>query len=105
MTHKAGFCELFSSTTTPPEHSPGTMDDKPQNFDGEIEHAASDRNDPSSGQPFSNSWRDEPLTPAELTKVTKILRACENKDRQQLVVLATTSGGLIEDRVRRIACT
>jgi len=103
MTHKAGFCELFHQRRL--LLNTVTMDDKPQNFDGEIEHAASDRNDPSSGQPFSNSWRDEPLTPAELTKVTKILRACENKDRQQLVALATTSGGLIEDHVRRIACT
>lgn len=105
MTRKAGFCELFSLTTTPPENSPETMDDKSQSLDGEFELAAADHDDPSSGQPFSNSWRDEPLTPAELSKVTKILRACENNDRQQLIALATTSGGLIEDHVRRIACT
>lgn len=81
------------------------MDDKPESFDEGIEHAAADRDALSSGQPFSNSWRDEPLTPAELSKVTKILRACEQNDRPQLVTLATTSGGLIEDKVRRIACT
>lgn len=81
------------------------MDDDPQNFEGEFKPAAADRDAPSSGQPFSSSWRDEPLTPAELSKVTKILRACENNDRPQLVALATTSGGLIEDNVRRIACT
>ncbi|KAI4743150.1 hypothetical protein E4T50_06437 [Aureobasidium sp. EXF-12298] len=79
------------------------MDDKTQSSNGEFDHAAADYDAPSSGQPFSNSWRDEPLTPAESSKVTKILRACKNNDRQQLVALATTSGGLVEDHVRRLA--
>ncbi|CAD0022588.1 unnamed protein product [Aureobasidium pullulans] len=80
------------------------LEDKPQH-DGEDSghvspnHDASEKS--SSGQPFSNSWRDEPLTPTESAKVTQILRACENKDTQQIVALATTSGGLIEDHVRR----
>jgi len=84
------------------------LEDKPQH-DGEDSghvspnHDASEKS--SSGQPFSNSWRDEPLTPTESAKVTQILRACENKDTQQIVALATTSGGLIEDHVRRVACT
>ncbi|KAG2165465.1 hypothetical protein JADG_005204 [Aureobasidium aubasidani] len=84
------------------------LEDKPQH-DGEdsghvsSNHDASEKS--SSGQPFSNSWRDEPLTPTESAKVTQILRACENKDTQQIVALATTSGGLIEDHVRRVACT
>ncbi|KEQ83907.1 hypothetical protein M438DRAFT_346002 [Aureobasidium pullulans EXF-150] len=82
------------------------LEDKPQH-DGEDSghvspnHDASEKS--SSGQPFSNSWRDEPLTPTESAKVTQILRACENKDTQQIVALATTSGGLIEDHVRRVA--
>ncbi|KAI4724934.1 hypothetical protein E4T49_07298 [Aureobasidium sp. EXF-10728] len=76
------------------------MDDKFQNID---ESCGDDHDAPSSGQPFSNSWRDEPLTPAETSKVTEILRACRDNDRQQLLALATASGGLVEDRVRRIA--
>jgi hypothetical protein len=94
-----------SETTAPPGHSLDKMDNKSQNSDGNCDDTAGDRDAPSSGQPFSNSWPDEPLTPAESIKVTKILRACKQNDRQQLVELATTSGGLVEDRVRRIACT
>jgi hypothetical protein len=81
------------------------MDNEFQNSDGKFDDTAGDRDAPSSGQPFFKSWRDEPLTPAESIKVTEILRACKQNDRQQLVELATTSGGLVEDRVRRIACT
>lgn len=95
-----------SLTTTPlPGYSSETMDEQPESSHGEFGHVAADYDAPSSGQPLSNSWRDEPLTPNESSKVTEILRACKNNDRQQLVALATTSGGLIEDHVRRIACT
>jgi hypothetical protein len=81
------------------------MEKESQNSNGKCDDTAADYDAPSSGQPFSNSWRDEPLTPAESNKVTKILQACKNNDRQQLVELATASGGLIEDHVRRAACT
>lgn len=81
------------------------MDDEPQDFNEKGGDAAADHDAPSSGQPFSNSWRDEPLTATESSKVTEILRACKNGDREQLAALATSSGGLIEDHVRRIACT
>ena len=81
------------------------MDDESQDFNEKCSDAAADHDAQSSGQPFSNSWRDEPLTPTESSKVTEILRACKNGDREQLTALATSSGGLIEDHVRRIACT
>ncbi|KAH0005878.1 hypothetical protein KCU78_g12628, partial [Aureobasidium melanogenum] len=79
------------------------MDDESQDFSEKCGDAAANHDAPSSGQPLSNSWRNEPLTPAESSKVTEILRACKNGDREQLVALATSSGGLIEDHVRRIA--
>lgn len=57
-----------------------------------------------SGKPISDSWRDEPLTLAESLKVTQVLQACSDNDREQLIALATTPGGFVEDHVRRIAC-
>lgn len=81
------------------------MDDGSQDFNEKCGDAAADHDALSSGQPVSNSWRDEPLTSAESSKVTDILQACKNGDREQLAALATSSGGLIEDQVRRIACT
>ncbi|KAG9549540.1 hypothetical protein KCU79_g14329, partial [Aureobasidium melanogenum] len=79
------------------------MDDESQDFNEKCGDAAANHDAPSSGQPLSNSWRNEPLTPAESSKVAEILRACKNGDREQLAALATSSGGLIEDHVRRIA--
>ena len=56
------------------------------------------------GDPLSISWRDEPLTSTETSKVTQVLQACKDNNREQLIALAATPGGLIEDHVRRLAC-
>ncbi|KAK4541682.1 hypothetical protein LTR36_007826 [Oleoguttula mirabilis] len=53
--------------------------------------------------PLTASWRLEPLSPAEKDKVHRILRACRDRDLDELRGLGTTEGGLIEDEVRRTA--
>ena len=57
-----------------------------------------------SQKPLSASWRDEPLSSNESNKVMLIIEACNAKDRDQLVALASTEGGFIEDEMRRRAC-
>lgn len=50
-----------------------------------------------------------PLTEEARTKVYHILVACgdggHGQDPSSLVALATSAGGLIDDEVRRVACT
>ncbi|KAK5116565.1 hypothetical protein LTR85_009190 [Meristemomyces frigidus] len=53
--------------------------------------------------PLSASWRHEPLSPVENDKVQRILRACRDRDLDQLRELVISEGGLIEDEVRRTA--
>ncbi|KAI5197505.1 hypothetical protein E4T39_07268 [Aureobasidium subglaciale] len=81
------------------------LEDEYFNYDEKHSDAAAgdDSDRASSGQPFSTSWRNEPLTPAESSKVAQIIQACIINDRDQLAALATTSGGLVEDHVRRVA--
>ena len=55
--------------------------------------------------PLSASWRSEPLSPTEREKVSKILKASRDRDLTALRDLATSQGGLVEDEVRRTACT
>lgn len=52
----------------------------------------------------SPSWRQEPLSEPESAKVMRVLEACKERDLEALVALCTSSGGLVEDEVRRIAC-
>ena len=55
------------------------------------------------GEPLSpsGSWR---LTPDEASKVAQVLQACNDNDTQQLIALAATRGGFVEDHIRRLAC-
>ncbi|KAL2352567.1 GTPase-activating protein gyp10 [Cryomyces antarcticus] len=57
----------------------------------------------SSGKPLSASWRPEPLSEAEGSKVVQILEACRNRDVEALAALATSRHGLVEDEIRRAA--
>ncbi len=42
----------------------------------------------------------------ERDKITRIITACtETQDIDQLVALSTATGGLVNDEVRRVACT
>ncbi|KAI5223120.1 hypothetical protein E4T46_04454 [Aureobasidium subglaciale] len=92
-------------TTASPECNTEMLEDEYHDYDEKpSDVAANDDSDrASSGQPFSKSWRNEPLTPAESSKVAQIIQACKSNDRDQLAALATTSGGLVEDHVRRVA--
>lgn len=56
-------------------------------------------------EPLSASWRSQPLSAVEAAKVMQILQACKDHDRQLLSSLAATSGGFVEDHIRRLACT
>ncbi len=48
----------------------------------------------------------EPLTQEACTKVDRIIAACQAKpDWDCLVALATSTSGLVNDEVRRVACT
>lgn len=49
--------------------------------------------------------RTKTLSAAESEKVTQILQACRDNDIDELVTLATSRYGFVEDVVRRIACT
>ncbi|KAK0276048.1 GTPase-activating protein gyp8 [Friedmanniomyces endolithicus] len=55
--------------------------------------------------PLSASWRSEPLSATEQAKVRNILKACRDRHLVALRDLATSEGGLIEDEIRRTACT
>lgn len=48
---------------------------------------------------------EEPPTQEAHTKVKLILAACENGQADSLVALASSAGGLVDDEVRRVACT
>lgn len=51
-------------------------------------------------------WRGKRLSPAGCTKVSRILAACkEARDGDHLGTLATSKDGLVDDEVRRVACT
>ena len=101
-----------SSQTTPPDadgsqHNTRAADDRSEC--GQTESAgavtaAQSSEKSNCGDPLSVSWRDEPLNPDEVSKVTQILQACKDQDSRQLVALAATSGGFVEDHVRRLAC-
>lgn len=54
--------------------------------------------------PLSASWREQPLSQNERTKVQLILQACADRDLVALRELATSEGGLVEDEIRRTAC-
>ncbi|KAK4964891.1 hypothetical protein LTR28_003577 [Elasticomyces elasticus] len=56
-----------------------------------------------SHEPLAASWRAEPLSAAETSKVVQILEACRDHDLPALAALATSDGGLVEDEIRRIA--
>lgn len=50
-------------------------------------------------------WRGRELTSTECGKIKQILAACkESGDLDPLVVLASTTNGLIDDEVRKTAC-
>lgn len=51
------------------------------------------------------SWPSRELPLAERSKVKQILAACKEPcDVDLLVSLASTTGGLVDDEVRRVAC-
>ncbi len=53
-----------------------------------------------------DGWRGKPLSPAACTKVSYILAACkEGSVDDHLGTLATSADGLVDDEVRRVACT
>lgn len=49
--------------------------------------------------------RKQALSEAEEAKVQLIINATESRDYQALSELASSSGGLIDDEVRRVVCT
>ncbi|GAM84552.1 hypothetical protein ANO11243_025480 [Dothideomycetidae sp. 11243] len=53
--------------------------------------------------PLSASWRPEPLSSHESSKVDSIIRACSSKDFSALCNLAGTDEGFVEDEIRRQA--
>lgn len=56
-------------------------------------------------KPFAD-WQGRLLTRDECSKVVKILAACEDpSDLNLLVTYANSLHGLVDDRVRRVACT
>jgi len=55
--------------------------------------------------PLSASWRENPLSQVEQAKVQRILEACRDRDLDTLRHLAASEGGLVEDEIRRTACT
>ncbi|KAL1305305.1 hypothetical protein AAFC00_002208 [Neodothiora populina] len=92
-------------TTNPPSvdgHIIVEPDDDMPEIDSDVTSPPS-LEDEKSGEPLSSSWREEPLTSDEASKVTQILRACRDQDRNQLIALAATEGGFVEDHVRRLA--
>lgn len=54
--------------------------------------------------PINVSWQKGPRSPQDKEKVTRVLAACQDRDRAALADLATSQGGLIEDELRRTAC-
>jgi len=51
-------------------------------------------------------WKGEPSTQEDCTKVDRVLAACKaTPDWNSIVALATSTGGLVNDEVRRVACT
>ena len=50
------------------------------------------------------AFRDKPLSDDEETQVQKIINATETRDWHALRRLAASSGGFIDDEVRRIVC-
>lgn len=58
----------------------------------------------SNGGPLSESWRAEPLSGSEKSKVASIIKACTDHDLKKLAALSSTEGGFVEDEVRRMAC-
>jgi len=60
---------------------------------------------PSSDLPY-DGWRGKRLSPAGCTKVSRILVACKEAcEGDHLGTLATLNDGLVDDEVRRVACT
>lgn len=56
-------------------------------------------------RPYSG-WGGKPLTRAECNKVNNILATCEDpRDWDTLAILATSTGGFLDDEVRQVACT
>lgn len=56
-------------------------------------------------KPFAD-WQGRLLTRDECSKVVKIVAACEEpRDLRLLVTYANSPQGLVDDQVRRIACT
>lgn len=65
------------------------------------------RNEAASSSDLSyDGWRGKRLSPAACTKVSHILVACnEACEGDPLGTLATSKDGLVDDEVRRVACT
>ena len=54
---------------------------------------------------FTREAHSQPLSQPEQAKVQKILAACRDEDHEALTELAASRGGLVDDNVRRTACT
>lgn len=65
-----------------------------------------DANTPASPESPFEAWRGKSLSPAKYAKGIDIIQACQSiQATDQLATLATSPAGLVDDEVRRIACT
>lgn len=55
--------------------------------------------------PAAESPKQRPLSPSAVDKIAQIEAACRDQDLDALIHLATTKSGLVEDSLRRTACT
>jgi len=54
--------------------------------------------------PPLSARREQPLSQDQQARVQKIIHAAERRDWSHLAALAASSGGFIDDDVRRIVC-
>lgn len=50
-------------------------------------------------------WQGEALSKPQATKAIQVLEACNKKDVRMLIAHAISPHGLVEDDLRRLACT
>ena len=63
-------------------------------------------NAPAALPPLSSSMPDDDSdAPQQLDKRKRILAACHDRDLESLKLLCTEEGGLLDDGLRRTACT
>lgn len=95
---------MFNPQDSPSIDSGGTVN-SPGRDDDDTANLKDARGGQPSCSPLQTSWRQDPLSETERNKVHQILEACRDYDYSSLAALATSEGGLVEDEVRRVACT